>query len=195
MYQIFMKHAEKITKSGVVATRPVLQGVKHYENGDLAVTDSHRMYFAKELHDKGETVLTPKGKTVEGNYPEVSRLFPSNDPKYQLKFKVDELIKGVDIILTAAKVVEGKPQMSYAENILFFDSLEVKASYELPQSIDDNLLSNAQYWMDALRLFKAFKYTELELNIYSMVRPFTLVSPDEKLTALILPIRRYQEWK
>lgn len=189
MYQIFMKHAEKITKSEAIQVKPILQGVKHFENGDLAVTDSHRLYFAKEIHNKGETILTPKGKKVEGKYPEIRRLFPSQDPQYKLTFDINELIKGVDIILAAAKMVDGVPEMSYAENALFFDSLEVKASYELPQSIDMYLLSNAQYWMDALRLFKAFKYTEIELNIYSRVRPFTLVSPDGKLTALILPMR------
>lgn len=194
MYKTFMSHAEKVTNSPALETRPVLQGVKHFENGDLAVTDSHRLYFAKEIHDKGETVLSPKGKKVEGNYPDIKRLlsFSSNDPKFKLTFELNELIKGVDIILTAAKVTNESPIMSYAENVLFFDSEEVKASYELPHSIEGMYpLSNAQYWMDALRLFKAFKYTEIELSIYGEMRPFTLVGPDEKLTALLLPIRRY----
>lgn len=191
MYKAFMKHAEKLIKSEAVATRPALQAVKHFENGDLVVTDSHRLYYAKDIHDKGEALLTPSGKEVKGNYPDIKRLFPT-DPKYSFMLDVDNLTKGVDIILTAAKVVNAKiPQMLYAENVLSFDSDEVKAKYEMPHSIDMKLWSNAQYWMDALKLFKAFKYTELVLNIHGNVRPFTLVSPDGKLTALLLPIRRY----
>lgn len=191
MYKAFMKHAEKLIKNEAIATRPALQAVKHFENGDLVVTDSHRLYYAKDIHDKGEALLTPSGKEVKGNYPDVQRLFPT-DPQFSQTYDVDELSKGVDTILTAAKVVGDKvPLMQYAENVLSFDSEEVKARYELDHSLDMKLWSNAQYWMDALRLFKAFKYTELTLNIHGSMRPFTLVSPDEKLTALILPIRRY----
>lgn len=187
-----MKHAEKITKSRITATRPVLKGVKHFDNGDLAVTDSHRMYYVKDLHDKGEALISPAGKKMKGQYPNVTRLFPANEPEYQLTFDLDELEKGVDIILTAAKAVRAEPPaMSYAENILFFDSEKIKARYGLSKSIDMYLYSNAQYWLDALRMIKALKYKEITLNIYGKLRPFTLVTLDERVTALLLPIRRH----
>jgi len=192
MYKTFMKHAEKITKSPVVEQRKILQGVKHYGEGSAAVTDSHRLYVAEDIHElQGEPVLTPSGKEIEGAYPAIARLIPTQVPEFTGTLQVDELIKATDIMVTAAKAVGEDPVMSLAENILFFDSDEVKASYEL--SIDDvgmNIWSNAQYWLDAVRMFKAFKYKEVELKLYDKMRPFTLESPDKKLMALILPVRR-----
>lgn len=187
-----MKHAEKVIKNAMTVKpdKPILKGVKHFEDGSMAVTDAHRLYLAKDMHDKREMVLTPAGKELEGNYPEIARLLPSNDPECSLTFEVDELIKSVDIILTAAKASDDDvPVMSYAENILFYESTEMTASYELPQSIEIYLASNAQYWIEALRLFKALKYREITMNIYGKLRPFTFVSADEKVTALILPVK------
>lgn len=193
MYKTFMKHAEKLTNSDPAKVKPALKAVKHFKNGDAAVTDSHRLYYAKEIHDKGDVLLTPKGKKLDENYPDITRLMPSNDPKQILTLKVDELIKGVDIILAASKYVSESPQMTYEENSLFFEARheEVKASYDLSESVETKFISNAAYWMDALKLFKAFKYTEVDFLYYGPVRPFILKSKDEKLTALILPMRRY----
>src|SRR5690625_4436302 len=76
--------------------------------------------------------------------------------------------------------VSDKEQLEYLRNSSCI-SEEVIASYEL--SIDDvgmNIWSNAQYWLDALRMFKAFKYKEIELKLYDKMRPFTLGSPDKK---------------
>lgn len=190
MYKTFMKHAEKVTKSEATDGREVLKGVKHYSSGNMVVTDSHRLYFVKDLHDKGDCLLTSSGKTVEGNYPDVSRLLP-DDFKVELTFDVDELIKAVDIILTAAKISDDISAMDFVGDQLQFIAEEVGASYKLSQVSDIDFTSNPQYWLDALRLFKAFKYKEVTLNILSPFRPFTFTTHDDKLMALILPVRRY----
>lgn len=191
-YKKFMQHAKKVTNSEAAKTRPVLKGIKHFEDGSLACTDSHRLYLAKDMHDKGEIVLTPTGEKVEGNYPDIKRLLPDavSEP---IEMSVAEMIKGIDIVNVASKFdTENSNVMTWKDNKISGSVPElISATYELPYTIDVDLTSNAQYWLDALKLFKAFKYTQIKLNIYGKLRPFTLTSPDDKLMALILPVRSF----
>ena|SRR5690625_1304224 len=197
-YKTFMRHAKKITKSAAAGNRPVLKGVKHFEDGSLAVTDSHRLYLIKDMHDKGDTNITPDGQELEGNYPEIHRLIPDRGVgNITMTINVDEMLKGADIILTAntAADVDNAP-MHWDGDILYMDVPEtIAARYELPEDHTletiESFSSNAKYWVDALKLFKAFKYTEVVLEITNRIRPFTLTSPDGKLLALLMPIRTF----
>ena len=195
-YETFMRHAKRVTKSEAAEGRQVLKGVKHFEDGSLAVTDSHRLYLIKDIHDKGDTLLTPDGKKLEGNYPEIHRLIPDSF-ETSMTINVVEMLKGAEIMLTANSVadVDNAP-MHWDKDVLRMEIPEtIAARYELPEDhtleTSEALSSNAKYWVDALKLFKAFKYTEVELRITSRLRPFTLTSPDGKLLALLMPIRTF----
>ena len=48
---------------------------------------------------------------------------------------------------------------------------------------------NAEYFAQALALFKDVGYPTVTMNIYGEARPFTLTG-DENLLALILPIKK-----
>lgn len=189
-YRTFMKHAEKVTKNHTTKTRPMLQGVKHYEDGSLAVTDSHRLYYAQAMHEKGDCLLSPSGKVIDEKYPDIFRLIPEVDAEVELQFTVAELLKAADIMLTASKISHD-PGMEFSKDILSINGPEIQASYQLPHATDVEFSSNPRYWLDALNLFKALKYKDLILRVYDQHRPFTFTSKDEKLLALILPMRRY----
>lgn len=200
-YKTFMRHAKKVTRSDSIGERPVLRGVKHYDDGSLAVTDSHRLYVIKDMHDKGETIITPDGKKLEGAYPDVARLIPK-DYRESITINVDEMLRAAEIMLTANSVSNSSRHnaksavMHWEVNVLsMFEPGVVSAEYELPQDYTltevEELASNSRYWVDAMKMFKAFKYKEVELNLTSGMRPFTLASSDGKLMALIMPVRSF----
>ncbi len=191
-----MRHAKKITSSAAIKDREVLKGVKHFEDGSLAVTDSHRLYLMQDVHDLGKSFHTaPAGKKIEGTYPNVERLFPSN-PDSSITVDINELFKGIDIIHVGAKIVNDDCCMNWNGNELSYYPLDgslISATYELPFEIptEYTLSSNVKYWFEALQMFRSFRYPEVEINFHGKLRPFTVSSLDGKLTALLLPIRRY----
>lgn len=93
-YEIFMKHGKKVTDNAAIINpaRPVLQGVCHISNGTAAVTDSHRLYVARGIHNRTHgAIITPAGKTLKDIYLDVSRLIPDNTYAKQslkLMFKI-----------------------------------------------------------------------------------------------------------
>ena len=80
-YITFMKHAELVTRKASDA-RPILKGVYHAEDGSAVVTDSHRLYLARNVQErKDNSVINPKtGETIDGTYPNIERVLPTDDP-------------------------------------------------------------------------------------------------------------------
>lgn len=194
-YETFMKHAKRLTNSKVAKDHhhsSVLQGVKHFEDGRLAVTDSHRLYFFNAGHDKGDKLITPDGREIKKvNYPEVTRLIPDSDPKQEIYHDVKDLMVGADCVVTLAKAEGVVPEMSYKGNILSALLPESSFTHELSKAYEDGeLLSNASYWLDALKLFRALDYDKVCLKVHGNLRPFILESLDRKLLVVLLPIRR-----
>lgn len=186
-----MRHAKKLTESDRIAHRKALQGVMHYANGDLAVTDSHRLYYAKGIHMGEEVLLTPKGKKLDEKYPDIHRIFPG-DPIKSLEIDLLEMRKAVDIISTGARIstkLEGLPAMGWESNLISFTAPDVSAKMKISYTAPEPFMVNIFYFFDAIKLLRSFKYRECIFNFYGRLRPFTLVSPDGKITALLLPIR------
>lgn len=192
-YEIFMRHAEKITKNAetVKPTKTMLQGVFHHPDGSLLVTDLHRLYKADRLHNRMDgALLSAKGKTVNGTFPEVNRLIPTNDPHWSMEINVGEFLEATDLLHHTGQTVEKNVVIDFKENKLSFTSIEVKASYSLSVSFQEPMSFKALYWLEAMKLFKAAKEERVKLNCYGRMRPITIVG-EGGLTALILPVRRY----
>jgi hypothetical protein len=191
-YEVFMKHAEKVTKNAP-EVRTILSGVKHLENGNAVVTDSHRLYVAKGIHSRTDgAVLTPKGKPVDGNYPDVSRLIP--DPLYakqKVEMSVAELYNAADAIYSVGSFIEETPRLDFVEDSIRYDSPLVNYKRQVPVFFNESMYLNARYVLDAVKLLKAAGCQTITLNFYGSMRPFTLTNEDESLLALILPIRKY----
>jgi hypothetical protein len=193
-YEVFMKHADKVCKNSLNEVRPILSGVKHLENGDAVCTDSHRLYLAKNIHDRTDgAVITPAGKKIDGSYPEVSRLIPDSlDAKQSLKIDVNDLLKTADMIASVGTIIEEKPALEFKEDMIVYKNFEVKIGYTFyPLTFTLHICANAIYVLDALKLLKATGCQTVTVNFYGAMRPFTLVNEDESLLALILPIRKY----
>lgn len=201
-YVTFMKHAEKVSKSAPVG-RPILKGVYHKSDGSLTITDSHRLYFAKNAHsNEVESVVNPKtGKAIEeGTYPETSRLLPlKSDAKFTARLSVKEasdafaaLQKVGDINGKGNAIIDVKPNDD-RELIFSVNNSVMSAEYKAGNIIDgnlDKLTFNASYMNDALSMFKAVGVSDIEFRYYGAMRPFTISTEGDDLLALLLPIRR-----
>lgn len=198
-YVTFMKHAQKVVKSPTCKSRPILGGVLHRE-GYIAVTDSHRLYFA--LLDEQvdvEKVICPKtgAEIKEGNYPDVVRLIPEPDSaKFTAKLDVALTAQAVKLIEQAGKVgkasdlVEIKRDMA---DVVFStdDEALVSCEYVGGSNMDGEsfeLYASARYVKEAFELIKEAGFEEATFRYYGSTRPFTFIAGN--LTALILPIRK-----
>lgn len=204
-YVTFLKHAQKVTKTAP-ASHAILKGVYHAPDGSLAVTDSHRLYFAKNAHSNAEpqTIEPKTGAVIDGNYPEVSRLIPeSSSAKYTVRLDVKQAIDAFKALLAVNKldtnamypmttvgITDDCTVVFVAENHV------LSARYE-PAAADgegEEITFNTQYFADALALFKDVGIPEITMRCYGAVRPFTLTAAggDDELLALLLPIRKIQ---
>lgn len=201
-YVKFMKHAEKVTKAAS-ASRPVLKGVHHAEDGSLAVTDSHRLYVAKNAHtNTAGDIIDPKtGGTIEGNYPDVSRLLPYiSDAKYTVKLSVKETSDAFAALLKINQIHDRKNLYVEAEvtdeaSVLFSANNPIAQAHYKPISTVEGegepIVFNTQYFIDAISLFKDAGAEEVTFRYYGAFRPFTLTAgPNDELLALLLPIRK-----
>lgn len=195
MYKKFIKHAKKVAVD-LGGTRPILTGINHFTNGDLAATNSHVLYYGEGLHDKDltkDTVYSPSGTLIEGNYPNISRLMPV-DPQYRATLGVAEFTEAMEQIQLPGKIYKDEATvMDFNGNKLSSVVEEISVTYSLQVGIPEeySFSSNPLYWLNAMKMFKDFGYKEVKFNFHGSMRPFTLVSPDKKITALILPVRRY----
>lgn len=204
-YVTFLKHAQKVAKTAP-ASRAILKGVYHAPDGSIAVTDSHRLYFAKNAHINAEpqTIEPKTGAVIDGKYPDVSRLIPDpRDAKYSVRLDVKQSVDAFKALLATNKLGEDAkhPQtgveLSDDRAVTFIaENNVIKTEYVLPTRADrygDKMTFNTQYFADALALFKDVGATEITMRYYGSMRPFTLTAgEDDELLALILPIRTFQ---
>lgn len=190
-----MKHAQKVTKA-ISKTRPVLGGVIHRDNY-IAVTDSHRLYFASDAYEGAEKNVDPKtgAELTDGNYPDISRLIPGlNDAKFTAKINVDTASKAVKLIESAGKVDKASDLIVIERDLadLIFATHErslVECRYIAGDNLEGDpfvMTASAKYVAEALALMKDAGFTEVTFNFFGENRPFTFTGGN--LTALILPI-------
>ena len=119
---------------------------------------------------------------------------PRSEPNFKEVFGVNEYLRATDIVNTAGIVSDTVSVMKYEHNTLSCNIPEaITAEDGVTVTIPSGYTfhSNVQYLVDALKMFKAFKYTKVVFEFYGRMRPFTLTSPDDMLLALILPVRSF----
>lgn len=198
-YLKFMKHAEKVSATAS-KSRPILAGVLHKDRS-LAVTDSHRLYYAVGIAPEGEmSVINPKtgDELAEGKYPDFERLIPlKDDAKAQFIINADFASKATKIIENAEKINgQNRVRITAVSNELFItsDGEELVASALIGKRVDTNeeefvMYADAKYVSEAFALLKDSKSESVEFRYYGELRPFT-INTDGGVTALILPIRK-----
>lgn len=190
-YKTFIKHAEKVTKTAP-ETRPVLKGVFHKEDGSAIVTDSHRLYIAKDVHSRGKgTVLSPGGEVIEGKYPDVTRIIPS-DFRQTIEADVRELSKAIDCIYSPAKLLDENVIIKFEDNtIQSHMPTYYKAKIQVPFAFEEPVSFNAKYLLDALKLFRAVGIEKARIGFNGRMRPLAIENGDSSLVAIIMPVRTY----
>lgn len=188
-YDIFMKHAEKVTKTAS-EFKPALHGVYHHEDGSLVVTDSFRLYkvFGVEHDKEPGTVYTPKGKKIDKSYPNIDRLTELPDNYQSFKFETKGFFQVVDLVTCVPITLKEKPVLYFEKDRLKcnFKSGE-RAIYYLPVEFKERFVLNGQFLLDALNLLKEAKCKEFTLLYQSPLRPVFLIADD--ITILILPMK------
>lgn len=197
-YLTFLKHAEKVTKNKKLKSRPMLQGV-HHTDTHVICTDSHRLYRVAlpQPQLEGKTINPKTGDTLEGNYPETSRIVPdTKDALASVQLDVDAVIRFLKAV-KAAKMTN--PDSVYFilkdERVhLVAEEGDFRFEYDTGQQVNEfgTTYFNWQYLLDALEWLKEYDST-CTLYWYSSIRPFVVMpnyAPHEAL-ALILPIRKW----
>lgn len=198
-YVTFMKHAEKVARTASLA-RPVLKGVCHDEEGNLIVTDSSRLYFAKKVVAPADrSIKDPKtGEVIDGNYPDISRLLPNiSEAVYVTELNVNEVLDVSKALKIGAKLnpmrrVEMVKLSAGIEELAKFHvgSEKFNIQYQLERSSAEIKLGfQVKYLTEALALFKDAGHIQVKLRVYGNNRPFTLSDSRDQLTILILPVR------
>lgn len=187
-YKDFMKHAEVVTRSPAIVDRQILKGVKHLEDGSLAVTDSHRLYIATDMHGRTDgAVLDTKGKVIEGNYPEVKRLVPYHEPEQEITVKLKDLITTADIIYSVIGK-EGYHVIDLREDSISYQVEDISINIKQEVTFKVPLSLNVKYLLDALKLLKSTGCDEITIKFYSRMRPILFEA--ENVQAIIVPVRR-----
>ncbi len=197
-YVTFMKHAQKVTKSPTCKTRPVLGGVIHRDNY-VAVTDSHRLYFASEMYEGEEKNVDPKtgAEITEGNYPDVVRLIQDEgNAKHVYTIDVTHAYEVVRAIELASKVNKATTDMIIVTG---FDHIEFKTdnsvafevSYKASVSTDITNLETTiiyiKYLKEAIHVIKDAKVEKFTLEYFDKLRPIQLRAGN--FVAIVLPKR------
>lgn len=189
-YEKFLKHAARMTKAGVIdfTEKPSLEGVKHFDDGRVAVTDSHRAYIANVGHGKeGEPILHPATlKPIDAVYPNVLRLFDMHDTQEVYRFDLDEMIYVADVVNTFDE-----------EGYLIFNetAIHLKSDKDLGMNFhhmhDVDIVKpfalRALYFLDVLKLLKDAGCKTVEIQYKGHLRP--LFFEYENVQAIVLPVR------
>lgn len=156
---------------------------------DIVITENQVLFKAKHL--------LFYSRLLEGNYPDTSRLIPSEN-KTNVTVNTKEFLHAIDRASLLAR--EGK------NNVVKFATIDggvVEVSSNTPEignvveeiqaiEVEGEELKisfSAKYMMDAL---KALEGTEIKINFTGAMRPF-VIRPlnDDSILQLILPVRTY----
>lgn len=188
-YLNFIKHAEKVAKKAP-KTRPVLRGLKLFNDGSAVVTDSHRLYFIENVHSGGESVTDLfSGEEIQGTYPDVHKLIPDDsDSQLEADLPLKLLLHAADTIARAGKLVSKEPILTLSRDEIQFKSDEFLISYSISLDLDGEVYLNSIYLADALKLFKTGNFEIVTFRYYGNLRPVKLSAGN--LTVIILPVRK-----
>lgn len=192
-YVKFLKHATKMTKA-VSEARPILKGVCHYEDGSLAVTDSHRMYFAKNAHEstKQDVKCPVTGNRIEGNYPDVRKLLPSNE-QFTVVLNVTETLTAIKAMLLSNKKALIKLSVRDHDLIMEMSAWSLQVTYNSgglnskQNHSESKATLNGKYLLELFDFLKDLDLTSVELKYHGLNRPITIGTDD--IIAVVLPIR------
>lgn len=215
-YVNFMKHAKKVTKTAGVH-RQALTGVYHDEKGGVVVTDSHRMYYASNVHKiEGDAIITPDGAYVYANYPikDIKQFTPDmRTSNLKLCVNIDDINRYIKLFKPLAAVAEmehnGDKRKKGNIPIIVFNSAEHVGIDVIPKDTpydmrlhlengvvnvenDLRLALNAKNFIEALEFLKDSGKESFTFYEVSNLNPCVIKSKDDEVVAVISPVRLTQ---
>ncbi|MBU7594123.1 DNA polymerase III subunit beta [Metabacillus halosaccharovorans] len=156
---------------------------------EIVITENQVLFKAKNL--------LFFSRLLDGNYPDTSRLIPS-DSKTNLTLNSKEFLQAIDRASLLAKearnnvvklstLSDGMIEVSSNSPEIGKVSEEIQAEEVVGEEL--KISFSAKYVMDAL---KALEGTEINVNFTGAMRPFVIrTKDDDSMLQLILPVRTY----
>lgn len=202
-YVTFIKHAEKVTKSSKLKTRPILQTVLH-KDSYVAVTDSHRLYFADNVYEgKEKTIDLATGQAVDrGTYPDITKLIQDEShAKFIHIIDVLPTYEAVRAIEIASKINKASDslELEIGEKLLTIKTTsdtEVNVNYspiKPPSDVHSSnslefITFNIKYIKELFHLLKDARVDKVTLQYFGNNRPMQFHAGN--FTAVVMPIVR-----
>lgn len=182
----------------------VLKGVYYAADGSVVVTDRHRLLRIADAHNFAEPFVADAktGVTIDGNFPDTSRIIPNEDGSTQI------IVKGSQIKPLAARIKLAVDAVKLAGESTKIVTLKVSDEcFELlaqyreigvdlrllneGQTFGESLLvsCNVEYLLDAVNVFVDAGSPELAVNFYGKTRPIVLKDGANGIEAVVLPYR------
>ncbi|GGE83240.1 DNA polymerase III subunit beta [Priestia taiwanensis] len=159
------------------------------ESVEIVITDYQILFKTKHI--------LFFSRLLEGNYPDTSRLIPS-ESKTDLQVNTKAFLQAIDRASLLARegrnnvvkltAFEGNP-LAVSSNSPEIGKVVEEIQYESMQGEELKISFSAKYMMDAL---KAVEGSEISISFTGAMRPF-LIRPinDDSTLQLILPVRTY----
>lgn len=156
---------------------------------EIVITENQVLFKAKNL--------LFFSRLLDGNYPDTSRLIPS-DSKTNLTLNSKEFLQAIDRASLLAKearnnvvklstLTDGMIEVSSNSPEIGKVSEEIQAEEVVGEEL--KISFSAKYVMDAL---KALEGSEININFTGAMRPFVIqTKDDDSMLQLILPVRTY----
>lgn len=178
-------------------SRPVLQYIGLFENGEIHASDSHRGIILKGVHSY-ESGLTLNPKTREimkgNNFPRLNDLICVKDEHLKVIVEISRV--DIDLVLlNAFKFFKKTNHLKVTINQDSFDletittKMNVKqGSIEFKTNEHRHFTVDTKYMIDALEAFVKFSNCEsMKMYYQGVLRPIIFESDDMKM--VVLPIR------
>ncbi|MGM7637454.1 DNA polymerase III subunit beta [Bacillus sp. Hm123] len=159
------------------------------ESVEIVITENQVLFRAKHL--------LFFSRLLEGNYPDTSRLIPT-DSKTRLELNTKEFLQAIDRASLLARegrnnVVKlsmiGDEMIEISSNSPEIGKVTEQVKSQAVEGEELKISFSAKYMMDAL---KALEGTEINIQFAGAMRPFVIrPQNDDSTLQLILPVRTY----
>lgn len=184
-------------------TRPMLQYSKHYENGDIIATDSHRLIHIKEIHGfKEDYLVNPKNfMFAKGHYPKVEHLTSREKHTESMVLTKDQIkiwlqiFKSLNQISKVMKYRYGSAMFVFHDDHVTVEletqNVSMKLPIEVYQKPDVGKITfRLEYMRDALEAHFKLNSEQLTFFFHGDMRPIVM-DDDKAVKTLLLPIRTF----
>ncbi|MFD1270660.1 hypothetical protein ACFQ3Y_24935 [Paenibacillus motobuensis] len=204
--ELITKHAKHFTSKSEAT--PVLQGVHYCADGSAVCTDRHTLLRIGGVHNFTEefTSHAKTGATVEGVFPDTSRIIPQELPTQITlinaglrRTDLKDAIARVKVALEAAKLSGDR---SYVARLALVGS-DVRIAtnnddtpYRFSAGINADIYGpdaevsfNAEYLLNALNVFKDAGSNRVIIGITGAMSPIVCRDEENEIDAIVLPYR------